>query len=337
MKKINFLPLILVIGLSACVSKKQYSDVLESEKKCNAELQNAKRGLAESNVNIKELSALNNRLQGKVEQLLADTLNCSKKIYALKNDIEQLNELNEELKHKLGTSKSEEEIKLLLSDLQFLKGKLQLKEDDLNAAEKYLEQNQLSLAEKQKEIERQQQALDEKSQKVKELSEILSRKDSLMRDLKNRVSQALVGFEGNGLTVANKNGRVYVSLDEQLLFKSGKWDVDPKGVSALEKLSTLLAENPDIQIVVEGHTDDVPYNGSGQITDNWDLSVKRATAITRIILKNKGISPIRITSAGRGEFLPIDPVKTAEARQKNRRTEIILSPNLDELMEILSR
>ena len=330
MKKISFLSLVLVFGLSACVSKKQYNDVLESQKKCCNDAQDAKRGLAESNVKIRELSSENDRLKNNVELLSADTLNYSNKIYELRNEITQLNDLNEELKQKLGNTKSEEEIKLLLADLQALKEKLQLKEDDLDAAEKYLQKSQLSLSEKQREI-------DEKSQKVKELSDILNRQDSLMRDLKNRVSQALIGLEGNGLTVTNKNGRVYVSLDEQLLFKSGKWDVDPKGVAALERLSKLLAENPDIQIVVEGHTDDVPFSGSGQVLDNWDLSVKRATAITRIILNNKKINPIRVTAAGRSEYLPLDPAKTADARQKNRRTEIILSPNLDELMQILSK
>ena len=183
----------------------------------------------------------------------------------------------------------------------------------------------------------QQKAIDEKNLRLQELTQILDKKDMMMRELKNRVSKALTGFEGNGLTVTNKNGKIYVSLDEKLLFKSGKWDVDPKGVTALDNLAKLLAENPDVHVVIEGHTDNIPYAGSGQISDNWDLSVKRSTSIIRILLKNKAIDPIRITAAGRGEFLPVDSSNTSEARQKNRRTEIILSPNLDELMNLLSK
>ncbi len=262
-----------------------------------------------------------------------------------------MKDLNTELTDKLGKSKSEEEVKLLLADLQKIQDKLQIKEDELKAAEALLNQNQAELAknqailaerqqevaEKQLMLDEQQKALNEQNMRLKELTEMLEKKDLAMNELKQRVSQALVGFEGNGLTVTNKDGKIYVSLDEQLLFQSGKWDVDPKGVTAIDNLSKLLAENPDIHILVEGHTDNVPYNGSGQITDNWDLSVKRATAIVKIILKNKGINPIRITAAGRSEFIPIDPANTKDARQKNRRTEIILSPNLDELMQMLSK
>ncbi|MDR0873235.1 MAG: OmpA family protein [Prevotellaceae bacterium] len=336
MRKIIYF-LALAVGLTACVSKKQYNDILGSRNQYYDEAQNAKRELADKNVKNRELDSENARLKSDVERLSADTLNYSRKIYALSSDIAQLNDLNTELRDKLGKSKSEEEVKLLLADLQGIKEKLQAKEDELNAAEKQLQQSRVSLSEKQKDIDKQQAELAEQSQKLREMTNILNRKDSLLKEFKNKVSQALVGFEGNGLAVTTKNGKVYVSLDEQLLFKSGKWDIDPKGVSAIEKLSKVLAENPDIQIVVEGHTDDVPYNGSGQITDNWDLSTKRATAITRILLKNKEIKPVRITAAGRSEFLPLDPAKTPEARQKNRRSEIILSPNLDELMELLSK
>ena len=105
-------------------------------------------------------------------------------------------------------------------------------------------------------------------------------------------------------------------------------------MQALNRLANVLAQNKDIHIMVEGHTDDVPYKGTGNITDNWDLSVKRATSIVRILLNNRDIAPARITAAGRGEYMPVATGRTADARKKNRRTEIILSPNLDELMKI---
>ena len=337
MKKISLIAFAVAITLSSCVSKKQYNDMLAEKQKYYNESLNAKKELANSNAKIKELNAENDRLKAEIERLEADTLKSSKEIYSLKQEIATMKNLNTELTNQLGKSKSEEEIKLLLADLQKLQESLQAKEDELKKAENQLSQSQVSLNEKRREIEAQQKAIDEQNEKLRELTEILEKKDQAMKDLKNKVSQALAGFEGNGLSVTHKEGKVYVSLDEQLLFKSGRWDVDPKGVTAIQNLSKLLAENPDIHVLVEGHTDDVPYTGSGQILDNWDLSVKRATAIVRIILQNKDINPIRITAAGRSQYLPIDSAKTPEARQRNRRTEIILSPNFDELMELLSK
>ncbi len=157
-----------------------------------------------------------------------------------------------------------------------------------------------------------------------------------MRELRNKLTVALKGFENNGLSIIEKDGKIYVSMDETLLFASGSWTVNAKGKDALQKLSTVLANNPDIYIMVEGHTDNVPFKGNGQVKDNWDLSVMRATSVTKIILENKSIDPKRITSAGRGEYIPIDASNNSEARQKNRRTEIILTPNMDEFMRILN-
>jgi chemotaxis protein MotB len=128
---------------------------------------------------------------------------------------------------------------------------------------------------------------------------------------------------------------VYVSLEEKLLFKSGSTVVDPNGVRALEQLAVVLGNNPDIKIMIEGHTDDVPFRKGSSIKDNWDLSVLRATSIVRILMSNSNIKPTNITVAGRGEYLPVDPAKTPEARRKNRRTEIILSPDLSEIFKIL--
>ena len=342
MKKLIYFAALAILATS-CVTKKQYNDVLASERKYYNEAQNAKKELSSHKATIDDLNAEIERLNNEIEKLKEDTVRQSKNIHSLKNEIARMNKLNSELSDKLGKSKSEDEVKLLLADLQKLQEKLQAKENELNKMERSLTESKNELSAKENDLarqhelnEEQQRKLNEQNSRLKELTDILSKKDSLMRDLKNRVSQALVGFEGNGIAVTNKNGKVYVSLDEQLLFKSGKWDVDAKGVSALENLSKLLAENPDIHIVIEGHTDNIPYNGSGQITDNWDLSVKRATAIVRIILRNKAIDPTRITASGRGEFMPIDTANTTEARQKNRRTEIILSPNLDELMNLLT-
>ncbi|MCL1851283.1 MAG: OmpA family protein [Bacteroidetes bacterium] len=177
--------------------------------------------------------------------------------------------------------------------------------------------------------------LAEKEARLNELQSILDQKDAEVKALRNKVANALKGFEDMGLTIYEKNGKVYVSLDEKLLFASGSWDIDSKGKEALTELGKVLANDTNINVVIEGHTDNVPYRGSGYIKDNWDLSVMRATAVVKELLKNKEINPQRISASGRSEYVPIDNEDSKEARAKNRRTEIILTPRLDELFQII--
>ena len=198
-----------------------------------------------------------------------------------------------------------------------------------------LQEAQTDLQKREDILKSAQTELEQRSLRLKELEEALKQKDEAVKQLRQKVMDALVGFNNKGLTIQEKNGKVYVSLDEKLLFKTGQWDVDPKGQQALSNLAEVLGQNPDINVLVEGHTDNVPMRGTGMVKDNWDLSVMRATAVTRILLKNKAVESKRITAAGRGEFFPIDDVNTPEARQKNRRTEIILTPRLDEIFRIL--
>jgi chemotaxis protein MotB len=180
-----------------------------------------------------------------------------------------------------------------------------------------------------------EEAIKIKEDRVNELENVLAAKDSAMKELRNKVSDALLGFQDNGLSVSMKNGKVYVSLEERLLFESGSTVVDAKGVDALKKLAKVLEKEVDISVLIEGHTDNVPIK-SATIKDNWDLSVLRATSILRIIASNSKVDPKRLTAAGRGEFLPIDKANTPDARKKNRRTEIILTPNLDELFQLIN-
>ncbi|MCX2739403.1 OmpA/MotB family protein [Pontibacter anaerobius] len=184
-------------------------------------------------------------------------------------------------------------------------------------------------------IERLNADLKAREARLAELQRILDEKDAAVANLRNRVSKALLGFNDKDLTIDVRNGKVYVSLAEQLLFNSGSTKVDPKGVDALRKLASVLQEQKDVNVLVEGHTDDVPIaKGTVGMQDNWDLSVLRATEITRI-LANAGVDPTRVTPSGRSKYVPLDEAKTKEARQKNRRTEIILTPKLDELFQIL--
>jgi chemotaxis protein MotB len=220
------------------------------------------------------------------------------------------------------------ETRRLLTELQNTQEDLQLKEDRL----KELEQN---ISDRMHELEKLRSEVDERNQRLIEMERIMYAKDSLMKALKNTIAEALYGFQQDGLSVSIKNGKVYVSMEEKLLFKTGSIEVDPRGASALKKLVPILEDNPDIFITIEGHTDDVPVRSNPSYHDNWDLSVKRATSIVRILLENSSIAPDRLIASGRGEYLPLDTGKTPEARQKNRRTEIILTPDLDELYRLL--
>lgn len=184
------------------------------------------------------------------------------------------------------------------------------------------------------ELSRNQAQLEERSARISELEQMIEARDNALNNLRNQVEQALLGFDGKGLTISRRDGKVYVSMADKLLFRSGSFEIDPEGARAVRQLSDVLATNPDIDIMVEGHTDNVPYRGTGQLRDNLDLSVKRATTVTRLLLENKAINPLRVVSAGRGEYMPLDGADTPEARAKNRRTEIILTPKLDKLLEL---
>jgi len=222
------------------------------------------------------------------------------------------------------------ETKKLLAELQAAQVNLRQKEDIMRQLEQSMDLKKVSLDELTLELEK-------KNSRLAELEKILDAQKKLVSDLKNKVSEALLGFENNGLTVTNKNGKVYVSLEEKLLFKSASWDIDANGRNALRKLAGVLEKNPNIQVTIEGHTDNVPYNpGSGQLKDNWDLSVKRATTVVRVLLEDSKIKPGRLTAAGRSEYVPVEAVDTPEARQKNRRTEIVLTPDLSELYMLIN-
>lgn len=180
-----------------------------------------------------------------------------------------------------------------------------------------------------------QRKLEERSRRVEELEGIIAAKDAQMKRLKEAISAALTNFEGNGLTVEHRDGKVYVSMENKLLFESGSWAVNTRGREAVVALGNVLAQNKEIAVLIEGHTDNVPFGGSGNLQDNWDLSTKRATVIVGILLENGGIPKDNLTAAGRGEYAPLASNDTAEGRAKNRRIEVILTPKLDEISKLL--
>lgn len=179
--------------------------------------------------------------------------------------------------------------------------------------------------------------LKSREQRLKEVEDILRKRDAATNALKEKLQKALLGFQQNGLTVDIRNGKVYVSLTDKLLFPSGSIVIDERGKAALKQLAAVMQKEPDINMAVEGHTDDKKVINLGQIKDNWDLSVLRATSVTRYLTDVEKIDPHRLTATGKSEFQPIDPANTADARTKNRRIEIVLSPKLDELYNLITK
>ena len=323
----------LAISLLSCVPGKKYRTLQNTSRQNMMERDDFKKeniGLSMLNRELEAKLATLEKETGTIKQELANAqverdkakeeLNViSERYYDLQNAQEELIRGNVS------------ETKKLLTELQAAQENLRQKEDILRQLEQSLDSKKSSLDELTFELEK-------RNARLAELEKILDAQKKIVQDLKGKVSEALLGFENNGLTVTMKNGKVYVSLDEKLLFKTASWEIDANGRNALRKLAGVLERNPDIQIAIEGHTDNVPYNpSSGRLDDNWDLSVKRATSVVRVLLEGTRIDPKRLIATGRSEYMPIDTRNTAEARQKNRRTEIVLTPDLTELYNLIDK
>ena len=327
----RILPILIIIAtLSSCVSPKVVEEIKQQRQETfqeNQEIKKENTSLSTENIELKEKLS---RLNSEITQLISDSTTRAASFRQLQSQLDDLNEAYDLLtaKNSQMMSNKAEETKKLLKELQNTREELLKKEDELLT----LEQN---LSVKQKELLNTQNELIEREKKVMELQSIINRKDSLLSALKDRISSALLGFEGDGLTITQKNGKVYISLEEQLFFASGSWLVDSRGREALSKMSKALENQQDINVLIEGHTDSIPFGGRGQIKDNWDLSVVRATAIVRILTSSSFIDPERLTAAGKGEFVPIQSNSTSAGRSANRRIEIILTPKLYDLYELL--
>jgi chemotaxis protein MotB len=334
-RTIFFGSLVLLVAIStiSCVSGKKYKSLQDTSRQFMDERDDFKTeniGLEMANRELEAKMALLDKQIASVNEDIAKTQAERDRAVEEYNQISgqytDLQNAQEDLIR--GNVK---ETQKLLSELQTAQDNLQKKEDLLRQLEETLDTKKASLDELTFELEK-------RNARLVELQKILDTQKQIVQDLKNKVSEALLGFENNGLTVTMKNGKVYVSLDEKLLFKSASWDIDANGRNALKKLAGVLERNPDIQVTIEGHTDNVPYNpGNSQLKDNWDLSVKRATTVVRVLLEGSKIDPKRLTAAGRSEYLPVDSRNTADARQKNRRTEVVLTPDLTELYRLIDK
>lgn len=334
----NFFILFVLSLAVACVPAKQLENAKAEQKKCEQQLAELKASSLESNSKILDIQEEAERLRRRNINLQNDTAVMGTSLRLMAENYDKLNETYELLldKNQELISNSTEENKRIISDLQNAQNKLQVEQDALRVLKADLDEKKKSLERLEGDLVKTTAELKQREEKVRELERVLHAKDSTVNALKKSVSDALTGFENNGLTIEKKNGKVYVSLEERLLFATGSIVVDPKGVEALKQLSEMLQSNPDINILIEGHTDNVPYNGSaGAIKDNWDLSVLRATSIVKILTREGKVDPKRLIASGRGEYWPLDAQNNAEARKRNRRTEIILTPKLDEVLKIL--
>ncbi len=308
----NAIPFVSLLFLVACVPARKYDEATrradELKQSEEAALSKAERATAEAT----ELRAERDKLVQRLEQLAADTASLGAEHRASERQYAKLNQVNNELldKYTKLMEGDRSENRKLLTDLEATRLRLMAKEDSLDALGASLADREAKLAELQAE---------------------LAKKDLAMKGLKDRVSKALTGFEGKGLTVEQRNGRIYVSLENKLLFPSGSTVVDQQGREVLVKLAKAIEGEKDLTILVEGHTDTDKVLPGAPYKDNWDLSVLRATSVVRILQEGSRLDPTRVTAGGRGEYLPVDPSDKA----KNRRIEVILSPDLRQLYELV--
>ena len=310
----------VVLSLTtSCVSKKIYQD-LENK---YADLKKEHNALSDENTTLKtdknQLEADKNKLQSELDKTKAERDKLAADYAATKKSLDNLKasyaalekDSNDALEANINKNRQ------LLAELEAKQKALAAEQDRLNKLKKDLEASSARLA---------------------ELEKMMADKDAAMKKLKETLSKSLKAFEGKGLTVTERDGKVYVSMENKLLFESGSWTVGAEGKKAVDLVGKVLGDNPDISVLIEGHTDNDKITGSigGGVENNWDLSTKRATAIVNILSANAKVKKENLTAAGRGEYAPLMSNETAEGKAKNRRIEIILTPKLDEISKMLN-
>jgi len=310
---------IILFSLSSCVPGKQFNALELEASELKAENDRLKKVNAEQEQEMFEMIGAIEDMNKRMYALEDDTTLYGNSIRKLRNQYDKINDLNEEMMDKQAKlmSSNAKEKETLLTSLNATEAELQQKEAELNQLAGVLNEKSAELADRE--------------MRVKELEQMISANEESAKALKNKVADALLAFKDKGLSVEQKNGRVYVNLEAKLLFNSGSDKVGSQGKDALMELAKVIEMNNDISVMVEGHTDSDKI-GSGMVfKDNWDLSVMRATSVVRILTENSSIQPEVLTAAGRGEYVPVDQTDKA----KNRRIEIILIPKLDELYDII--
>ena len=353
---------VLIVALTittSCVSKKKYDSAIKGKSEAESRAKSMHGQLSTANVKIAEL-------EGKVAQLEKDVMalqerlsDCEGKRVDLQNELADTRAKGSEVYRELQQLKSSSS-----AERQKLDAALKKKSEDLDAREKSiselldkLETREKALADLQKQLEARekkvsdlqmemaarekastelQKELEARELRIKELQERIDARDKAMNDLRNKLLNALTGYQKDDLSVELRDGKVYIAISDKMLFKSGSAKVEQAGKDALAKVATVLNKYQDMDLIIEGHTDSLPIK-TAQFADNWDLSVIRATSVVRILTQEYGMSAARVMPAGRGEFFPKASNTTPEGRSKNRRTEIIIVPKLDAIEEMLKK
>jgi len=331
MRKIQLilsLAVLVAIGFVGCVPQRKFAEIKTAKDLSDSENMELQKKLDNVNAETKEQGTTIETLRKSVNKLNEDTTLYGKEYRRLRVMYDKVNDLNNELlsKNEKLYSNSLEENKKLLRDLERAKEILQVKEDSLYKLEKSVREKQAALAKAQSD-------LFEREVKIKELDSLLQAQRSASELLKAKLEAALLNYKNKGITVREENGKVYVSMEAQLLFPSGKTEINPDGKAAIIQLAKIIQDEKDLNIIVEGHTDSDKINSGGIIPrDNWELSVLRSTEVIKLITLNSTIDPAQLAASGRSEFHPLD----ADDKARNRRIEIILEPNLKELYNIIN-
>jgi chemotaxis protein MotB len=314
-------PVLLILLLDSCVAGRRFEEVKADAEQCAIDRENLTAQKEQLELDLTDCVTSKELRLKEYAHLKQDTAILGTSLRRMTAQYDKINHLNEQLMSKQSSlmTSQESEKKELLQTLMELQTELQAKQTSLSALEKDLNEKSRSL--------------EDRSKRVDELEQLLASKDEAVEALRNRVSQALLSFTDKGLSVEERGGRVYVSLEAKLLFASGSTAVSAEGQGALKELAKAIENEKDLDILVEGHTDsDKILGNTAAYIDNWDLSVMRATSVVRIMMDNSSIDPMQLTAAGRGEHVPVDPAEKA----KNRRIEIILIPDLDQLFELIN-
>ncbi len=317
---------VFTLLLTSCIPARKYEDLKAKSEQCQEELNALKAQSEKAITENKELTENLKNSQREVITVQTELTDVKRRFKDKEEQYEKLENLYDAVLSRYDRllASTANENSSLSSSLEQTKLDLQRKEDELNKLQRDLEALRRELEEKQR-------ALEAREKRVKELEDLIAQKDAAVNALKDKIQQALLAYKDKGLTVEEKNGKVYVSLEAKLLFPSGSTKVDSKGKAAIIELAKALEGENDLEIVVEGHTDTDKLKSSVHPKSNWELSVLRATSVVEIMTANSSIDPKILSAAGRGEFLPIGTDKA-----KNRRIEVILTPNLNKLFEIIS-
>jgi chemotaxis protein MotB len=330
MRNSIFILLLIPFLLGSCVSSKKYDALNATNTKMSNQLASTKKELADITQERDDITTSLKKSVNTLEQLKADNGNLQKKFNSLNTNFNGVNQKYNEL-----LAQNQKQLQNASSDTKRLNEALSAKQLELERKAKELQTLESSLNSSKTDLADATTKLAEREKRLNELETILQQQEQQTAALRKTVSDALLGFQASDLTVEKRNGKVYVSLSQNLLFASGSTSMDKKGSDAIQKLSQVLNQNPNIDINVEGHTDNVPFRGRSGMQDNWDLSVLRSTSLVRELVKN-GVNPKQIIASGRGEHFPVAENDTKDGKAKNRRIDIILSPKLDQLFKLIN-